>query len=430
MARYRGPAIYAVLFVLAAIVFDLFPRIDLWAAAQFYRGGFYLADWPVPHAIYRLVFYVTDALAVLLPLALLLILSRRKPLFGLTRLGAIFLIAALAIGPGIVVNSALKDHWGRARPSQIVRFGGSKQFTPPLEPTDQCDRNCSFPAGHPATGFYFVAFALLIPAARPRRIVFAASLAAGAIIGLVRMAQGGHFLSDVVFSGLIVVGIAWLLHELIVRGGGIATLSPAWRLPAIGAVCFVIGAISYFFYDRPEAIFSNSLSPPLHRAAAIVTQFGKSEYYLIATAVIFVAAFALGQRWRVWAWRAAFVFLNVAASGIAVDIVKAIVARARPPLFLRGGEYGFEWFRWGWAHWSFPSGHSATVASLALSLTTIWPFLWPLWWFLALLVMASRLVVVAHYPSDVLGGFFFALAVWWGWRAFFARRKLPLRESP
>jgi lipid A 4'-phosphatase len=430
VARYRGPAVYAVLFVLAAIVFDLFPRIDLWAEAQFYRGGFFLADEPVLHVIYRLVFYVTDALSILLPLALLVILLRRQPLFGLTRLSAIFLIAALAIGPGVVVNSALKDHWGRARPSQIVQFGGTKHFTPPLEPTNQCDRNCSFPAGHPATGFYFVAFALLIPAAGPRRLVFAASLAAGGIIGLVRMAQGGHFLSDVVFSGLIVIGIVWLLHGLIVRGGGIAALRPAWRLPAIGAVCFVIGAISYFFYDRPEAMFSNSLSPPVHRVFGFITQFGKSEYYLIGTAIVFVIGFALGRRWRVWGWRAAFVFLNVAASGIAVDIVKVIVARARPTLFVRSGEFGFEWFRWDSAHWSFPSGHCATATSLALSLTTIWPRLWPMWWLGALAIMASRLALGAHYPSDVIGGFYFAVAVWWGWRAFFARRQRLFRENP
>jgi lipid A 4'-phosphatase len=430
MARYRGIAVYVALFVLAAIVFDLFPQTDLWASAQFYRGGFFLSDRPVLQFVYHFVFYVTDALSILLPLALLVILLRRRPLLGLTRLSAIFLIAALAIGPGVVVNSALKDHWGRARPSQILQFGGTKQFTPPLEPTDQCDRNCSFPAGHPATGFYFVAFALLIPAARSRRVVFAASLAAGLVIGLVRMGQGGHFLSDVVFSGLIVVGVVWLLYRLIVQGGGIAGLPSAWRLPAIGAICFLIGATSYFLYDRPEAIFASKLPPTVHHVFAVVTQFGKAEYYLIGTAIIFAVAFVLGRTWRIWAWRAGFVFINVAASGIAVDIVKVIVARARPPLFLHGGEFGFEWFRTDAAHWSFPSGHSATVTSLALSLMTIWPRLWPLWWFLALLVIASRLALDAHYPSDVLGGFFFALMAWWGCCAVFSRRNLPLRETP
>ena len=428
---YRGVVVYGASFLIAAILFSAFPRLDIAVAGWFYRGGFALADARVFRFVFHLVYWVTDALAILLPSALFITLWRKRPLWGVDRIGAIFLIVSLVVGPGLIVNSALKDHWGRARPGQTVEFGGSKQFTPALEPSDQCDRNCSFPAGHPAIGFYFVSFALLIRAARARRRVFGAAVAAGALIGLMRMAQGAHFLSDVVFSGLIVIGSSWLLHRLIAtRGGAAAALRETPPLAVFSLVCLLAGAIAYFFLDRPVAVLAHGLGPRIEAVFGFITQFGLSKGYLVVSAAAFAFCYLAGGRWRVHAWRAAFVFVNVAVSGLAADIIKVVVARARPKLFLSHGEFGFEWFRWGSDHWSFPSGHVATATALALSLTTIWPRFWPAWWAAALLVWSSRVIIGAHYPSDLIGGFYLALLTWWVVRARFARERLALRESP
>ncbi|MCL2430153.1 MAG: phosphatase PAP2 family protein, partial [Alphaproteobacteria bacterium] len=418
MEAHRGVFIYGAVLLLAAALFSAVPGLDVAAAGWFYRGGFVLADETVFRFVFRLVYWVTDALAILLPLALVVILWRRRPLCGVDRLGAIFLVVSLAVGPGLIVNSALKDHWGRARPRQIVEFGGSRHFTPVLEPSDQCDRNCSFPAGHPAIGFYFVSFAFLIPAARARRRVFGAAILAGAAIGLMRMAQGAHFLSDVVFSGLIVTGSSWLLYQLIAKRGAAAALRGRPRLLAASLACLLAGAIAYFFFDRPVAVLAHGQGPRVVALFGFITQFGLSKGYLIISAAAFALLWLVGGRWRVHAWRAAFVFVNVAVSGIAADIIKVIVARARPKLFLSHGAFGFEWFRWGSDHWSFPSGHSATATALALSLTTIWPRLSAAWWTAALLICASRVIIGAHYPSDVLGGFYLALLTWWATRSW------------
>jgi lipid A 4'-phosphatase len=229
MSLSRGAILYLALFAAAAAVFSLFPAIDLWSSGWFYRSGFYLAHESVLRAIYRLVYYVTDAISIALPLILIVALWRKRKIFGLDWRAAFYLVVALAVGPGLVVNTVLKDHWGRARPNQVQEFGGTKQFTPALEPSAQCDRNCSFPAGHPSIGFYFVSFAFLFSAARARRTVVAGAILAGAVIGLVRMAQGGHFLSDVVFSGLIMFGVSWVLHDLIVVRG--ARSNPARESP-------------------------------------------------------------------------------------------------------------------------------------------------------------------------------------------------------
>ena len=419
-----GVLIYAGLVVLAAAVFTFAPGIDLWAAGLFYRGGFYLAGDPALRVLYRVVFVVTDALAILLPLVLIVILVRRKKLVGLDRRAALFLIVALVLGPGLIINTALKDHWGRARPSQIVEFGGTKHFTPALLPSDQCARNCSFPAGHPAIGFYFLSFALLIPAIRPRRLVFAGAIVAGGLLGVMRMAQGGHFLSDVVFSGLIVMGVSWMAHEVIVRRGRLGALAGWRRVVAVGLLCLAIGAASFAFYDRPVAIWAHGLGPAGHGIFAIITQFGQSYGYLVLCAIAFVICYFIVPRQRAYAWRAAFIFANVAASGIAVDLVKVVVGRARPKLWFSEQLYGFTWFGGGSDHWSFPSGHAATATALALSLTALWPRWWPLWWLGALLIFASRLFLGAHYPSDLLGGFYVAFLTFWVVRTTFDRYRL------
>jgi lipid A 4'-phosphatase len=58
----------------------------------------------------------------------------------------------------LLANTLLKDHWGRARPTQIEAFGGLQRFTPAPLPAAECERNCAFVSGHAALGFSLVAF--------------------------------------------------------------------------------------------------------------------------------------------------------------------------------------------------------------------------------------------------------------------------------
>ncbi len=142
---------------------------------------------------------------------------------GISRRVALYLLGSLALGPGLVVNSILKDHWGRPRPSTILEFGGSHAYVAPMAITDGCARNCSFPSGHAALGFWLVAVALLAPP-RWRPWAIGAAAVAGALVGLVRIAQGGHFLSDVVFSAIITISISLWLHRLILAPAEVGLL--------------------------------------------------------------------------------------------------------------------------------------------------------------------------------------------------------------
>lgn len=436
----RGVAAYAAAVALAAAIFLLFPGIDLWASGLFYRPErhFFLGDWAPVRVIYRGVPYIVELVVIAVPALCLLALWRRRSVAALDIRAAAFLLLSLALGPGLLVNAVLKDHWGRARPAQVTEFAGTQHFTPALIPADQCARNCSFPAGHPAIGFYLVSFAFLVRNPRRRRVAEGAAIAAGALIGLARIAQGGHFLSDVVFSGLLVYGTSWLLYRAIMVHDALRPLLERPRLLAalFGTVLAV--ALSMAFVDRPVARFFHDGDARVHRVFAIITKFGLSDGYLIVSSLLFlglrVAAARMHDTTRaprllLNAYRALFVFVVVAGSGIVTDVVKVICGRARPKLLFADNFYGFTWGATQADYWSFPSGHATTAAALATALFLLWPRGLPLYVVAALLVMASRIILDAHYASDVIAGAAIGVATAWAAWLVFAQTGLRLRAG-
>lgn len=205
--------------IVAAAVFTIFPDIDLWMSGLFYRpdGGFYLKDawWAV--AIYDSIPIIAITVGVGSLLFLIANLVRKRQIGPLSNRFLLFLLAALAVGPGLVVNAGFKDNWGRARPRDVAEFSGEKHFTPALQPTDQCERNCSFVAGHPSVVFWLAALGFAVAARKRRNRIFAAAAALGLVAGFGRIVQGGHFLSDVIFSGLAVFAVVWVLATFVFK---------------------------------------------------------------------------------------------------------------------------------------------------------------------------------------------------------------------
>jgi lipid A 4'-phosphatase len=213
--------------VVAMALFWAVPGLDLAVSGWFYDGaGFPVRSTRWIEAI-RLTLYAAEDAAAVVTLGLALLTVWR----GITvvRLAArdwFYAFGVFAVGPGLVVNGILKRFWGRARPSAVVEFGGTAQFTPPWQISDQCERNCSFVSGE-MSGAVAVAILLLMVAAANRaalgRPVYRAAVFAIAAVPLFtawqRVAAGQHFLSDVVLGGLIVVLIAALLRRLVYPSG-------------------------------------------------------------------------------------------------------------------------------------------------------------------------------------------------------------------
>jgi lipid A 4'-phosphatase len=126
----------------------------------------------------------------------------------------LFVTAALALGPGVLVNLIIKPIWGRARPRQILEFGGQKNFTPAWVVTDQCSWGCSFVSGEAAASAFLFVFVFIVPQ-RWRPLAFWLALAVTIIISFVRIAAGGHYLSDVVIASLLIILMLLILHAQI-----------------------------------------------------------------------------------------------------------------------------------------------------------------------------------------------------------------------
>lgn len=203
--RYFLPA-----FAVAALVFTLFPQIDLAFSALFFEPDKSWLRGAQAETWRTILNYASwAAVAAVVIVAFMAVKDRRIRVQAIS-----FIVLCYALAPGLIVNGGLKQYWGRARPIQVVEFGGDKQFTPALLPTDQCSRNCSFSSGEAALGFAAAAPALLL-VGWMRWAALGAGLAVGVALSAVRILQGGHFLSDTVFSALIVWFSAWLSYALV-----------------------------------------------------------------------------------------------------------------------------------------------------------------------------------------------------------------------
>ena len=211
--------------VLSVALFTLWPALDLMVTRYFFDAStqsFPANHWGWVHAMYVATPWLSRSLFVLGCVAWFLLPWSGWPQAKAWRRRLLAWLLMAVLGLGLVVDWALKDNVGRPRPEQLQVFGGNTPFVPVFEPSKHCDMNCSFVSGHAAAGFSLMVWGMWANRSRRKRWT-EIGVVAGLLIGCVRMAQGGHFLSDVVFSGwavwltYVLIRYAWLylrLHKL------------------------------------------------------------------------------------------------------------------------------------------------------------------------------------------------------------------------
>ncbi|HKA75592.1 MAG TPA: phosphatase PAP2 family protein [Pseudolabrys sp.] len=217
-----GLTIALAIAVAVGVVFGLYPDLDLRIERFFYavedagHNTFAFRIYP-PVMVARDIGLWTGTVLVLpavVAFVIKLLLPRRKML--VSGRAVVFLIATLALAPGLLVNVVLKDHWARPRPIDVIQFGGNEHFVAWWDPRGDCPANCAFVSGDVAGAFWTIAPAALAPP-QWRAIAYGAALTLGTGMALIRMMAGAHFPSDVVFAGVFTFLVIWIAYALIYR---------------------------------------------------------------------------------------------------------------------------------------------------------------------------------------------------------------------
>lgn len=199
------------------------PFLDLAIAHFFYLNGNDRIEPFISSPFLDFLFEVGPLPANLLALGatILLIISYLFKRFKFWRNPMLVLLLTYAVGAGLITNALLKEYWGRPRPKQVEEFGGTQAFRPYYLPNffHQPQPSKSFPCGHCAAGYYFFALALVGRRLHSKKIWYfgiALAFILGITLSVARMAQGGHFLSDTLFSAVLMwytaLAIDWLVY--------------------------------------------------------------------------------------------------------------------------------------------------------------------------------------------------------------------------
>ena len=190
------------MFFVASIFFTVFPQVDIWFSQLFYadQGVFKANDWLLVKGVYHLTPWMGRfAFIFAVCILLLSILSPSKVSRRHWRRAAA-VVSVVILGIGLLVHTVLKDGMGRPRPRDVQSFMGATAYVPVMVPSQFCQTNCSFVSGRRRLQFWLLT-----------------GMVAGGLIGLVRISQGGHFLSDVVFSLIAIWGAHLLIRAVWLR---------------------------------------------------------------------------------------------------------------------------------------------------------------------------------------------------------------------
>ena len=229
---------------------------------------------------------------------------------------------------------------------------------------------------------------------------------------------------------------AWKRRRPVVRSIDTRHLGAAATL----FVCGVIVATAIYI-DESALEWARGQSLPVIHVFERITRLGESGYVFALTALTGCAAVLLGggPRARIEAGltllaaRAMFLFSVAAVSGIASQVVKHLFGRARPKLHLQlpdmVGLYHFDVLSIYASYASFPSGHAVTAFAMATAIAFLMPRLGAPLFLAAVLVGLSRVVILAHYASDVVAGAALGVGSAFIVRRAFAARGIAFKQT-
>ena len=217
-------------------------------------------------------------------------------------------------------------------------------------------------------------------------------------------------------------------HSRRAEAGRRAARHVLWLTAGLGAAIIVL----MYAIDVWEISQMPKRGTPSLWWVRILTDFGKDEYVLAALGVLLIAVALAAPAFRGiqrslllgLGTRLQFLFLAVAVSNLVTEVLKYSVGRGRPFVGGEANAFHFSHFAGNPAYYSFPSGHATTAFALAFAVSSVWPasrFAMALY---AVIIAATRLVLLAHHPSDVVAGALIGIIGAMFVRYWFAARRL------
>jgi undecaprenyl-diphosphatase len=209
----------------------------------------------------------------------------------------------------------------------------------------------------------------------------------------------------------------------------LTSLDRRWRRRQAGfpplrwQTCLFITAnivlLSALLLDQPVGAGMKHMAPPIHFLGRMLTDFGESGWIIVVSAFLCIEGWVGSRllkscRCRYQAAIASriggYLLVSIVLSGLVANILKRIIGRARPVHFDDWGILGFSPFSNSAAFQSFPSGHATTIGAFFAALIFLFPRYRIIFAICAIWLAATRVMVGAHYPSDVVAGL--ALGAW------------------
>jgi membrane-associated phospholipid phosphatase len=205
------------------------------------------------------------------------------------------------------------------------------------------------------------------------------------------------------------------------------------RALALFGLALVVIIASMFLFDTKAIELARREPLWLHDFADVITNYGRSSTFLYPFGIVLLLlAAALSPALSrmsqgvlaALAVRFGFLFVAIGLPSLFATIVKRLIGRARPYVGTHDDPFAYMPFIWKPEYASMPSGHATTAVAAAIAIGAVWPRLQPVMWLYALVIMASRILIFVHHPSDVLGGAVVGVVGALMVRRWFAARRL------
>lgn len=135
--------------------------------------------------------------------------------------------------------------------------------------------------------------------------------------------------------------------------------------------------------------------------------------------LIVICDFGLKRRWTRFLL---YICISGAIAIVIGDGLKYLLGRYRPIMLFEQNLYGLHFFSTEWALNSTPSGHTLRAFSFLTALSMLYRRFTVVFISIAILIGVSRVVVTAHYPSDVVfGAFIGVFTALWVYKYFFGK---------